>query len=180
MLKNEQGMTLLELVLVITVLAIGLTGVLLYFIQGTKDSSYAQNTAVATVLAQDLMEEIRSKCWDETATTTLPCNGAVTPSAQPLGPDPGDTCTTLNRTGCDDVDDFNGLIINPPRNSQGTAMPTAYNIFTQQASVCYVNSADLNTCVPSPTTTNYKRVTVTISWGSAGDQVQLVSVATNH
>ena len=171
--KNEQGMTLLELVLVIIVLAIGLTGVLTYFIQGMKDSSYSQNTAIATVLAQDLMEEIRSKCWDETATTTPPCNGAVTASA--IGTDGGET-----RAGYDDVDDYDFLNLTPntpPQDSQGVAMP-AYNIFTQQASVCYVNGTAMNTCVGG--TTNYKRIQVTIAWGSAGDQVQLVSVATNH
>jgi len=170
MLKNEQGLTLLELVLIIVVLAVGLTGVLIYFIQGMKDSSYSQNISVATVLAQDLMEEIKSKCWDETATTSAPCNGAVTPSA--IGPDGGETRATYN-----DVDDFNGLNNTPPRNSQGVAMP-AYNIFTQQASVCYVAAADLNTCIGG--TSNYKRIVVIISWGSAGDQVQLVNVMTNH
>lgn len=165
-------MTLLELVLIIVVLAIGLTGVLLYFTQGVKDSSYAQNIAIATVLAQDLMEEIRSKCWDETATITPPCGGAVTPSA--IGID-GEI-----RSGYDDVDDFNGLANTPPINSQGAAMPAAYNIFTQAASVCYVPAANLNDLTACATTTNYKRIAVTISWGSAGDQVQLVNVMTNH
>jgi len=172
MLKNEQGMTLLELILMIVVLAVGLTGVLVYFIQGVKNSSNAQITSVATVLAQDLMEEIRSKCWDETATTVSPCNGAVTPSAT-LGPNGGETRATY-----DDVDDFNGLNNTPPQNSQGGAMPAAFNNFTQTVAVCYVAAGALNTC--SGGTSNYKRIAVTISWGSVGDNVQLVSVVTNH
>jgi MSHA pilin protein MshD len=170
MLKNEEGLTLLELVIAIVVLAVGLTGVLGYFTQGLKDSSNAQNAAVATVLAQDLMEEIRSKCWDETATTSAPCNGTVTASA--TGTDGGETRATY-----DDVDDFNGLSNTPPKNSQGGAMPSAFDIFTQSAAVCYVAAADLNTCAGG--TSNYKKITVTISWGSLGDQVQLVSVAAN-
>ncbi len=170
-IRNEKGFTLLELTLVIVVLAVGLTGVLIAFTQGTQNSAYGQNIAIATTLAQDLMEEIRSKCWDETATTVAPCDGAVAPSA--VGPDGGEA-----RAAYDDVDDFNGLNNTPPINARGGAMPAAYNIFRQQATVCYVAAANLNTCIGG--TADYKRITGTISWGTAGDQVQLVSVATNH
>lgn len=177
--KNEQGFTLLELILCIVILAVGLTGVLSYFTQGMRNSSYAQNIAIATILAQDLMEEIKSKCWDQTATTVSPCSGAVTPSA--IGPDGVETRATYN-----DVDDFNGLSNSPPKNSQNVLMPNPYNnmtvnTFTQTVSVCYVAAGTLNTCIVSPGTSNFKRIAVTISWGSVtGDQVQLVSVVTNH
>ena len=176
MFKNERGFSLIELVLGIVVLAVGLTGVLAYFTQGMKNSSYAQNTAVATILAQDLMEEIKAKCWDETAAAVSPCAGAVTPSA--IGPDGGETRATY-----DDVDDFNGLNNTPPRDSQGNLMPNPYNnmavnTFKQAVSVCYVAAGALDTCIGG--TSNFKRIAVTISWGSvAGDQVQLVSVVAN-
>ena len=179
MFKNEQGFTLIELILGIVILAVGLTGVLSYFTQGMRNSSYAQNTAVATTLAQDLMEEIRSKCWDQTATTVSPCGGTVTPSA--LGPDGGETRATYN-----DVDDFNGLSNTQPKDSQGSTMPNPYNnmtsnTFLRTVSVCYVPGGNLNDTSTCNTTTNYKRIAVTVSWRSvSGDQVQLVSVVTNH
>ena len=169
----------MELILGIVILAVGLTGVMSYFTQGARNSSYAQNTAVATDLAQDLMEEIRSKCWDQTATTVAPCSGTVTPSA--LGPDSGETRATYN-----DVDDFTGLSNTPPKDSQGSTMTNPYNnmaqnTFTQAVTVCYVPGSNLNDTSTCNTTTNYKRIAVTISWGStSGDQVQLVSVVTNH
>lgn len=172
-MKHNDGFTLLELILAIVVLAVGLTGTLIAFTKGIETSAYSQNAAVATVLAQDLMEEIRSKCWDQTAATTPPCNGAVTPSAT-LGPDGGETRATYN-----DVDDFKGLNNTPPTNSQGVAMPAAYNFFSQQASVCYADPNNINNCLSSGTS-NYKKIVVTISWGAQGDQVQLTSVATNH
>ena len=182
-MRNKNGFTLLELILVIVVLAVGLTGTLIAFTQGTQNSAYSQNMAVATVLAQDLMEEIRSKCWDETAVAAapaLPCSGPVAPSLPPLGPD-GETRATY-----DDVDDFNALSIapnTPPRNSQGAAMAT-YNIFTQKAEVCYVDPNagvnGLNICLAGAATSNYKKIVVTISWGVQNDQVQLTTVATNH
>lgn len=180
MFKNEKGFTILEVVLGIVILAVGLTSVLAYFTQGMQNSSYAQNISVATILAQDLMEEIKSKCWDPTATTVPPCSGAVTPSF-PIGPSIGQTRATYNA-----VDDFNGLNNTPPINSQGALMPNPYNnmavnTFKQSVSVCYVAAGTLDTCIASPGTSNFKRIVVTISWGSVtGDQVQLVSVVTNH
>jgi MSHA pilin protein MshD len=116
------------------------------------------------------MEEIRSKCWDETATTSLPCNGPITPSAV-LGPD-GE-----GRGVFDDVDDYNGLVNTPPQDSQGNPL-ASYALYTRSVTVCYVNSGVLDTCVAGPTP--YKRVLVTVAWGGAGDQVQLVTVFSNH
>lgn len=169
---NRRGFTLIEVILVILVLSFGLTGVLTYVTQAAQDSAYAHNVSVATTLAQDLMEEVRSKCWDETATTVAaPCAGPVTPSA--IGSD------AEGRSAYDDVDDFNSLSAGgntPPEDSQGLGM-AAFPYFTQQAAVCYVDAAALDACVAGPT--NYKRVSVTISW-SAVDQVNLVSVFSNY
>jgi len=170
--RAQRGFTLIEVILVILVLSIGLTGVLTYVTQAAQDSAYAHNVSVATTLAQDLMEEIRSKCWDESATATVPCAGAVAPSV--IGADGGE-----GRAAYDDVDDYNSLPAGgntPPQNSQGLAM-AAFPYFTQRAAVCYVASAALDTCIAGPT--NYKRASVTIAW-SATDQVQLVSVFSNH
>ncbi len=170
--KLQGGFTLIEVILVIVVLSIGLTGLLVYVSQAAQDSAYAHNISTATTLAQDLMEEIRSKCWDETATATAVCSGAVTASA--IGADGGE-----GRAAYDDVDDFNSLPVagnTPPQDSQGLAM-AAFPYFTQSASVCYVASTALDTCIAGPT--DYKRASVTISW-SAADQVNVVNVFSNH
>ena len=167
-----QWSPLIEVVLIILVISIGLTGVLSYVGQAAQDSAYAHNASVATTLAQDLMEEIRSKCWDETSAATPPCAGAITASA--IGADGGET-----RINYDDVDDFNSLPVggnNPPRDSQGAAM-AAYPVFTERAVVCYVDEVALNTCVAGPS--DFKRVSVTISW-SVLDRVELVYVFSNH
>ncbi len=171
-MQNHRGFTLVEVILIILLLAIGLTGVLTYVSQAAQDSAYAHNLSVATTLAQDLMEEIRAKCWDETSTTGAACSGTVSASA--IGADGPET-----RVNYDDIDDFNSLPPagnTPPQDSQGAAM-AAYPFFTQRAAVCYVNPGALDTCVPGPT--DYKRVSVSIEW-SASDQVQLVSIFTNH
>ena len=169
-MREEKGFTLLELVLVILVLGIGISGVAIYFTQTAYDSSRGQLTATAVILAQDINEEIRAKCWDETSTTALPCNGPVIASL-PLAPE-GEGRATF-----DDIDDFNGLNNNPPQDSQGMPM-AAFPVYTRSAAVCYVNSGALNSCVGGPTP--FKRVTATVSWGSAGDQVQIISVFSNR
>jgi len=169
---NHRGFTLVEVILIILLLSIGLTGVLSYAGQSAKDSAYAHNLSIATTLAQDLMEEVRSKCWDETATVAATCSGAVTPSA--IGVDAAETRATY-----DDMDDFNSLSVGgntPPQDAQGTAM-AAFPFFTQRASVCYVDSAALDTCVAGPT--DFKRIDVNIAW-SANDQVQVVRIFSNH
>ncbi len=171
MLKNR-GFTLIEVILIILVISIGLTGVLSFVGQAAQDSAYAHNASIATTLAQDLMEEIRSKCWDETSAATPPCAAAVVPSA--IGADLGET-----RINYDDVDDFNSLPLagnNPPQDSQGGAM-AAYPVFTERAVVCYVDVVALDTCVAGPT--DFKRISVNISW-SVVDQVELVSVFSNR
>jgi MSHA pilin protein MshD len=178
-IKAKNGFTLLELILVIVVLAVGLTGTLVAFTQGTQDSSYSQNTGIATTLAQDLMEEVRSKCWDESATPP-PCNPAlIVPGA--LGPNGGEA-----RAIYDDIDDYHGINNSPPLDSQNAVIPDPYNnmvlnSFRQQVSVCYVPAANLDDLTQCATTSNYKRVSVTVSWGSPPiDQVELVQVFTNH
>ncbi|HEX9758695.1 MAG TPA: type II secretion system protein [Nitrospiria bacterium] len=169
-LRTDEGFTLIELVLVIVILAFGITGVSAFFIQGAIDSSYAQLATIGMTLAQDQMEEIQSKCWDETETFTLPCDGPITPSF-PLGPE-GE-----GRSAFDDVDDFNGLSNSPPQDSQGTPM-ASFSRYTRTVGVCYVNAAALDVCVGGPT--SFKRVSVIVSWGSAGDQIQLVTVVSHH
>ena len=172
--RSNEGFTLIEVILVIVILAFGITGVSALFIQGAIDSSYAQLATIAITLGQDQMEEIRSKCWDETDTLTLPCDGPANPSV-PLAPE-GE-----GREDFDDVDDFNGLNNSPPQDSQGTGM-TSFSRYTRTVDVCYVDADALDLCldisVVAPTA--FKRVSVIVTWGTAGDQIQLVSVFSNH
>jgi len=169
-MKGEKGFTLIELILVITVLGVALSGLMLYFIQGVGTSHESQQRTVAVILAQDLMEEIHSKCWDETEAAVSPCAGTVTASA--VGPDGGET-----RSSYDDADDFNGLNNSPPKDSQGADM-TGFSGYTQQAAVCYVDSADLNACKGSGTS-DYKKIVVDIQYGG-GETTELVTVVANY
>jgi MSHA pilin protein MshD len=128
----------------------------------TRQSTFGVTVMRANHLGSTLLEEIRSKRWDET-------QGA--PSTT-LGPETGETRITY-----DDVDDFHGLNETPPRDSQETLI-AGHEGFRQQVSVCYVASADLNTCLGSGTS-NYKKITATVT-DPEGRTTQLVTVFSNY
>lgn len=161
----QRGFTLIEIVMVIIVVAIAVPALLILLGQGAKLGVDAELRVTATNVAQALMEEIRAKCWDETATTAPNCSGAVSPSA--IGPD-GEA-----REDFDDMDDYNFLNATPD-------IVTANGVnFTVSASVCYVDSADLNTCIGGMS--NYKKIAITVTAPANWDSnVQLVTVVSNY
>lgn len=164
---NKKGFTLIEVIMVIVLLGIMLPGIMMYFIQGVKDSVDSQRRTTAIFLAEGLMEEIRSKQWDEVAVINAPCGNASV-----IGPDVGET-----RINYDDIDDFNGLNNTPPSNSQGVAMAN-YGGFQQQVTVSYVNPAALDTAVGGPTC--YKRIEVRITDTGTTETISLVSLLTGY
>ena len=169
-MRSENGFTLIELILILTILGIAVSGLMLYFIKGVGSGHQSQQRTTAVTLAQDLLEEIHSKCWDETSASVSPCQGAVTASS--IGSDGGESRATY-----DDVDDFNGLNNTPPINSQGSSM-SSFSGYNQQVSVCYVDVADLNTCKGSGTS-DFKKIVVDIYYGG-GQKTELVTVVANY
>lgn len=167
---NKKGFTLIEVVMVIVLLAIVVPGIMLYFTQGVKDSAYSQRRNIAIFLAEAMIEEIRSKRWDETASINLTCGNA----SAVLGADAGET-----RINFDDIDDFNAVVsISPPQNSQGASLGSAYQGFSQTVQIWYVNAGSLDTQVAGPTC--YKRILVTITDTATNESTQLVSLKTSY
>lgn len=164
---NKKGFTLIEVVMVIVILGIMLPGIMLYFIQGVKNSVDSQRRTTAIFLAEGLMEEIKSKRWDQVAVIDATCSNAS------LVFNDGEARNAYN-----DIDDFNGMNNTPsPVNSQGTVMIN-YPGFQQQVTVSYVNPADLTTAVAGPTC--YKRILVTITDTGINETVSLVSLMTSY
>ncbi len=164
---NKKGFTLIEVIMVIVLLGIMLPGIMMYFIQGVKDSVDSQRRTTAIFLAEGLMEEIRSKRWDEVAVINATCSNASV-----IGTD------AEARIGYDDIDDFNNLNNTPPIDSQGAAMAAIYAAFQQQVTISYVNPAALDTAVGGPTC--YKRILVTITDTGSAETISLVSLMTGY
>ena len=151
--------------MIMIVAAIAIPALLFILGEGAKQGAYSELQVTATEVGQALMEEIKTKQWDQ--------NSPIPPGAYstPLGPE-GETrtaCTGLSATPFDDVDDYNGYFEPCPWNGAS---------FTTSVLVCYVQPAALDTCV-DPTTTDYKRIQVDVTNTNLGT-VSLVTVVTNY
>jgi len=113
--REASGLTLIELVVAIVVVAVGITGVLIMLAQGYRASADPQFRIKAVELGQSYMDEIFTKRWDE---NTPPGGGCVRPPNTNCTSGPNATCP--GGSGCgpdggesrddfDDVDDYDGL-----------------------------------------------------------------------
>lgn len=170
---NKKGFTLIEIVMIIVLLGIIMPGIMLYFMQGVKDSAKPQRRNTAIFLAEALMEEIKSKRWDETAAINSTCSNA----SATLGFEVGET-RIGGATGFDDIDDFNGLNNMPPNDSQNNPMNN-YPGYRQQVAVRYVDPTNLEGSAASPPTC-YKRIQVDITDTTSNETVSLVSLMTYY
>lgn len=166
---DKKGFTLIETVMIIVLVAIAIPALLIILGQETKQSVDAELQISATNIGQAMMEEIRSKCWDEFKTTGANCSGTGSPGA--LGPN-GETRTACTGTPStyDDIDDYNGY------SETCTWGGVSY---TTNVQVCYVPSGNLNDISACNTTTDYKRIRVTVTNPNLGS-VELVTVVTNY
>ena len=113
--KKPFGVTLIEMVVVISILAIALTAVTQMLSRNTLSGAYAYDETKAIELAESLAGEIRSKRFDENSPVSgvPPCDGvsgasACTASAS-LGLEDGETASPYTRVNFDDVDDYDGV-----------------------------------------------------------------------
>ncbi len=114
-------------------------------------------------IADNLIEEIKSKSFDQ-ATVNFPTTNtaSLTPPAD-LGPDSGEVYPYYN-----DVDDYNGF-------KDTTAAPY-FEKYYISCSVEYVTSS--NPDVASPIQTFYKKVTVTVKSDYLSNPVSISSIYT--
>lgn len=174
-LKNKKGFTLIELVIIIVIVALAIPPLIKMVSEGTQKSGDSELVSTAAILAQDLMEEIKSKRWDENS----PLAGGTIADASktyPLGAE------EALRTGYDDVDDYDGLSNNPPRDAQNNQI-NDYTGFTRSVDVIYVAETNLDTENPGvlpnpPVESNYKRIAITVAWSTGS--VDLVTVVSNQ
>jgi hypothetical protein len=119
------------------------------------------------------MDEIMTKCWDETATTLPNCGGTVSYSDLQSDGEDRTACTGAYVTApYDDIDDYNNY----------TETCTVGGVsYSKSVAVCYVpyNNLTTSTCnTTAATGTDYKRIAVTVSGGSTS--VTLTTVMTNY
>ena len=167
--RNDNGFTLIEILIIIVVVSIALPTLFLILGQSVSQRVRAELETSASQVAQAMMEEIKSRKWDENS-PILPGMYTAIPA-----PEAGETHPPCNglpvpMNPFDDVDDYNGY------SEQCTWDVIRY---TTSVTVCYVDPADLNACLGAAVFSDYKKIMVTVTNATLG-AVELVTVVTNY
>jgi len=151
-LRNQRGITLVELIVTIVVLGIALVTLSSILGGGSRSNSDITIQVRATALAQSYLDEILGKRFDEHTRPrgVPPCHVAVPPSRQCTAEidfganysspvEPGEN----SRSRLDDVDDYHGMDEGdgqslPLQDAQG-ATRTGYDNFRVRVAVRYIN-----------------------------------------
>jgi type II secretory pathway pseudopilin PulG len=160
--KSRTGITLLETVIAVSLMTFAAGSLLTAVSSSVQVSTNSLHTAIATGLADQLMDEI--------ASVSFPTSGGTT--------------TKAGRTGFTTFDAYNGYTACPPQARSGLAIgteatstttrplqfqpdPRLLSHFTQQVLVEMIadNGGSLFTTVSQSTT--WRRVTVTVSYTAA-------------
>ncbi|MBI4688975.1 MAG: hypothetical protein HY754_01680 [Nitrospirae bacterium] len=161
---RDRGFTLIEIVMIIVVVAVAIPALLIVLGQGTRQGVDAELQVSGSNVAQALMEEIKTKRWDENNPSPPYSDLSVTDGGETAG----------NPATYDDVDDYNNGV--PDTTVSGVT-------YSRSVEVCYVQSSDLNNTSPcitaSGSATDYKRIKVTATNATIGS-IELVTLVTNY
>ncbi len=174
---KQSGLTLIEMVLTIVILAISIitiTGMLSSGVGRSADTTLELRSAS---LAQSYLDEILGKRFDEHSSPRgiPPCRTNCTDEVD-FGPDGGET-----RARFDDVDDYHGLDegegqLTPLQDSEGNTR-TGYENFRVRVSVRYMEidpgGEEENLAVAAndlDDNEDAKLITVTVNFISSGDE----------
>jgi len=133
---DQKGFSLIELIVMIVVLSIALTGVTIALNEAVKQSPKALVQTRAMELSQTYLDEILAKRFDEqSGQGGTPRCDSIDNAAQSCSNSLGNE-EANNRQLFDDVDDFNGLNNSPPVTASGTSLSN-YSSYRVQVSVSY-------------------------------------------
>lgn len=187
---RQRGITLVELVISIAILAIALVGVTQLLSGGLGRSADTMLESRMVALAQAYLDEILGKRFDENTRDSgvPPCRnsaGSTRLCSAVLGPESGETRATY-----DDVDDFDGLdegagaLDSSLRDALGNAR-AGFDNFRVSVSVRYIavgageSEADLTVANELDDAQDAKLITVSVSRRSLRDSVQFSAYKSN-
>jgi MSHA pilin protein MshD len=160
---DQRGFTLIELVVTMLIISIAALGVTYSLGLGLRHQSDSLWQAKAVALAESYMEEILARRYDENSPLggPPPCSTTTIACSAPGAFGDGET-----RAQFDDVDDYDGLIEQPPLDAYGN--PRAdYDSYRVAVSVAYADAAQIAS-LGLDSGTDAKLVTVTVSTPEGG------------
>ena len=160
---DNRGVTLIEAVVAISVLAIAIPPLVGLFTEVASHDTGNTYQGVAVVYADSLMEEIVSKAYED-----------------PDEPSGSFGSEEALRSSYDDIDDYDGISNSPPQRLDGTTLAD-YGGFTRSVTVDNVTAADPDPTTPeSDGSTDFKRIKVTVVWtGGRGGEFTLSTLRTH-
>jgi len=138
------------------------------------DSSVLQNVEIeienkvyltAFSLADDLLEEIKQRAFDEQTVVFKSITTAALTPAQSLGKESGEVWPNFN-----DIDDYNNY-------SKPVSLPHAEN-YTVTCKIYYASASDQN--IIATTQTYYKRVEITVDSPYLSNELKIYYIFTLH
>lgn len=165
MLRQSRGVTLIELIIGIVVLAISLSIITAVLGPLYIKSADPWHQVRAAELGQGLMNEILGKAFDENNSRSggaLRCGESGINCSATLGPEEPD------RTLYDDVDDFNGMGVTGDlvlSNILNESIAASYRSYRVEVAVAYAAN-DFTPALPANTV---KKITITVIPPSGGD-----------
>ena len=143
--NSRAGFTLIEVLIALTILSVGLLGVALMQVSSISGTTFSREMNVATCLAQDMLEKLRTLPYTDTATDTALDTGTHPVKADVNRDLDGDTLPPFLA-----VDDKKNLI-----DERGLTLGPAL----------YTRTWDVNDNTPA---SDMKTITVTVSWEERG------------
>ena len=141
----------------IAIMSIALLAISQALAFGLQHSSDGISQARTLHLAEAYLEEISAKKFDHsTPPGGVPACSATTIACSSSGPETGESRTTY-----DDIDDFDGLIEQPPRDALGN-IRAGYESYRVEIDVRFLSTAEF-TAIGLDETTDAKRVSVQIT-----------------
>jgi len=163
--KNQQGLTLIELVLSMVIISISVVGLMAVVARTNLYSVHPMIEHQAIAIAEAYLEEIMLLPFDEEAASS----GLTTEGA--LGPDAGEA-----RGSFDDVNDYHGLADGVATDVNGNPVPGLGNY---SVAVTVSNDGNLGPADQLVAAANAQLITVTVTHG-AGKSVTLSGYRTSR
>lgn len=177
------GFTLVEALVSITITTVTGSALLLGIASALQTTESVLEETVALGLAQQLMDEVAGAGYAE---------AGVGPYQTTLGPEAGET-TGGNRALFDDLDDYHGLVEQPPRDVWGVELGAddgeggdrhaafqtpagSLDRWRREVEVYYVSAADFNTRLGAGATSDYRAVAVRVLAATTEGTRQIVGL----
>lgn len=167
--RLRPGFILMEAVVTFLILSVAIVALIPLFSMAIKSNRKSEQTLVAVHLAQELMEEIKLRKWDQGTPSRMP--GLIAAPGR-LGVEAFED--KADKATFDDIDDFDGWTEDPPKDPIMRPL-SDFNGYQRTAAVKYVG-ADFT---PSVVPTDFKQATVCVKYQNA-IQTCLERIFTNH